>query len=203
MRAISPIAAYGITLQRPNVRRGTDRSGTVVEYNEGETLHAQFTRGGLTEWEQIVALESFDFSGLPEGVNPLTRISVFDTEAYVESLDIPEKHKAEVLAEIDAKLTKLQHTFPSEFRIVEKPPAPKPWPSYDDTPFEDAIDRESEEVVVYGIKSMQAMTGISPETIRLYEVEHENRPEVVAFCEELESQLAQESATGEAISIAL
>jgi hypothetical protein len=202
MRAISPIANYGITLKRPATRRGTDSTGTVVEFSEGELIHAQFHRGGLTDWEQIVALESFDFSGLPEGVNPLTRVSMFDSEAYVEALDVPEKDKAKVQALIDERLTKLQATFPSEFKIVEKPPAPKPWPTYDMTPFEDAIDRDSGEIIIHGIKSMQEMSGISPEVIRLYEVEHENRAEVIAFCEELESQLAANATEG-AISVAL
>lgn len=200
MRAISPIASYGITLKRPQTRRGTDSTGTVVEFSEGDLVHAQFQRGGLTEWEQIVAVESFDFSGLPEGVNPLTRVSVFDSELYVEAMDIPASEKKKMLELIDERLVKLNATFPSEFKIVEKPPAQMPWPTYDDTPFEDAIDRETGEVLVPGIKSMQAMTGISPEKIRLYEHENEGRKDVIEWAESLEAELA--SAEG-AMSVAI
>lgn len=202
MRAISPIANYGITLKRPRARRGVDQSGVIQEVYEGEILHAQFQRGGLTEWEQIVAVESFDFSGLPDGVNPLTRVSVFDSEAYVEALDLSEQEKAQVLKEIDERLTKLQATFPSEFKIVEKPPAPKPWPTYDDTPFEDVIDKATDEVVIPGIKTMQGMTGINPETIRLYEHENQHRSEVMKWAEALEADLAI-IASEEAIKVAL
>jgi hypothetical protein len=202
MRAISPIANYGITLKRPRVRRGVDQTGTILEVNEGDTLHAQFQRGGLTEWEQVVAIESFDFSGLPDGVNPLTRVSVFDTEAYVESMiDYSEKEKAAILEEIDTKLRKLSQTFPSEFLIVEKPPAPRPWPTYDDTPFEDAVDRETGDVLIPGIKTMQGMTGIEPETIRLYEHENAQRPEVIEWAESLEAEKAASQAGEFSVSL--
>lgn len=202
MRAISPIARYGITLKRPKARRGVDQSGTIHEVYEGEILHAQFNQGGLTDWEQVVAMEHFDFSGLPDGVNPLTRVSVFDSEAYVESLDLTEDEKEATLEEIDSRLRKLQSTFPSEFMIVEKPPAPRPWPTYDSTPFEDSVDRETGEVTVPGIKTMQAMTGISFESIRLYEHENDQRPEVIEWCEENEAELASLDAEG-AIRVAL
>jgi hypothetical protein len=200
MRAISPIAAYGITVQSPRVRRGPDASGTVQEYFEGDLIHAQFERGGLTEWEQLVALESFDFSGLPDGVNPLTRVSVFDSEMYVQRFPKDERDKLQ--AKIDERLRELQQTFPSEFMIVEKPPAATPWPTYDLTPIEDAIDRETGDVVVPGIFTMQRLSGISPETVRLYEIEHQNRPEVIEQMEALEAEIVAETAEG-AISVAL
>lgn len=199
MRAISPIARYGITLQSPRPRRGMDKAGTVVEYFEGELFHAQFETSGLTEWEQIFALENFDFSGLPDGVNPLTHVSVFDSEVYVQQF--PKQEREAIQKIIDERLVELQATFPSEYRIVEKPATPKPWPTYDDTPLEDVIDKKTGETVQLGIKSLQKLSGWSPEQIRLYEVENANRSEVVEAMETLEAGLA--GSTEEGISIAV
>lgn len=175
MRAISPIAKYGITVQSPRVKRGMDQAGTIVEYTDGDLIHAQFETSGLTEWEQIVALENFDFSGLPEGVNPLTRVSVFDSEAYVQRF--PKDERAGIQAKIDERLTELQEIFPSEFRIVEKPRQPAPWPTYDEATLEEILE-------------LQMVSGWSPEQIRLYEVENKNRPDVIEAMEKLEAEAA-------------
>jgi hypothetical protein len=188
MRAISPIGNYSIQLIEQRVKRGLDRTGTVVEFYDGESVLAQFHRGGLTEWEELAALERFDFSGLPEGVNPLTRVSMFDTEAYVEQRYSNPDERAIVLKEIDERLLHLSTLFPSEFLVVDKPAAVKPWPTYDDTPVEDVI--VDGEVASVGIFTMQGITGIKPETIRLYEVENKNRPEVIEAMETLEAELA-------------
>lgn len=198
MRAISPIARYGITVQSPRVKRGMDQGGSVVEYTEGDLIHAQFETSGLTEWEQIEALETFDFSGLPDGVNPLTRVSVFDSEAYVQRF--PKGERDSILKVIDERLTELQAIFPSEFKIVEKPRQPKPWPTFDETELDDVTDSFGG-VTQLGILSLQKLSGWSPEQIRLYEVENKNRPEVVAAMEALEA--AGAGVAEEAISVAL
>lgn len=177
MRAISSKGQYGIVLKHPRTRRGLDGTGTVVEYSEGDTVHAQFHKGGLTEWEEQAAYESFDFSGLAEGVNPITQVSMFDTEAYVEHLELSAVEKAALLAELDERLVYLSKLFPNDFRIVAKPAAPRPWPSYDG----DAIEE---------ILAFQERLLISPETIRLYEVENRNRDEVIESMEAIEAAAA-------------
>lgn len=188
MRAISPIGSYGIQLVEQRVKRGLDKTGAVVEFYDGELVHAQFHKGGLTEWEELAALERFDFSGLPEGINPLTRVSMFDSEAYCAKYTNPNEYAAR-LAEIDERLEYLSKLFPNEFILVAKPAAPKPWPTYDVTPVEDVED-EFGNVEQQGIFTMQGITGISPQEIRLYEVEHENRPEVIEAMEALEEAQA-------------
>lgn len=189
MRAISPIGNYSIQLIEARVKRGMDSTGTIVEYYDGESVLAQFHKGGLTEWEQYAALEAFDFSGLPEGINPLTRVSMFDSEAYVQKYSKQEERDSR-LAEIDERLEHLAKMFPNEFRIVAKPAAPKPWPTYDTTPIQDEVDFESGSVVTPGLYTMQGLTGISPQDIRLYEVENANRPEVIEAMEALEAAIA-------------
>jgi hypothetical protein len=78
-----------------------------------------------------------------------------------------------VQAEIENRLRELEKQHPSEFKIVEKPASPKPWPSYDDDTIQD---------IVY----TQGRLGISPEAIRLYEVENKNRPAIVTLMTEIE-----------------
>jgi len=197
MRAISPISRYGIQLIEAVPKRGMDASGTVIEYTDKKPVLAEFHQGGLTEWEQIVALESFDFSGLPEGVNPLSRISMFDTEAYITRY--PEDEQESMLIMIDKRLKQLSDTFPNEFIIVEKPAQPKPWPTFDENVLEDTkVDGH----VVPGILTLQTLSGWSPEAIRLYEVENKNRPEVVEAMEALEAALLG-GVRDEAISVTL
>jgi hypothetical protein len=160
---------------------------------------AQFHKGGLTEWEELTALESFDFSGLPDGINPLTRVSMFDSEAYVVQKYSNAEERELRLAEIDERLAYLGKLFPNEFRIVEKPAAVIPWPSYNETPIEDELDDDGK-IATPGLYTMQSLTGISPQAIRLYEVENLNRPEVIEAMEALE--LAALGAP-EAISVSL
>lgn len=215
MRAISPIGNYSIQLIQARVKRGLDGTGTVVEFYDGESVLAQFHKGGLTEWEELEALENFDFSGLPDGINPLTRVSMFDSEAYVLQKYSNDVERASRLAEIDERLVYLSKIFPNEFRIVEKPAAPIPWPSYNSTPIEDVfeestftVDASGERTEVHGklltpgLYTMQALTGISPQAIRLYEVEHEGRPEVIEAMEALEAA-ALGGVKDEAISVSL
>lgn len=192
MRAISPIGNYSIQLFEAIPKRGMDATGTVVEYSDKQPVLAQFHRGGLTEWEEIAAIESFDFSALPEGTNPLTRVSVFDTEGLVAHMeDGPEKDA--FLEKVDARLRHLSTLFPGEFRIVDKPASPKPWPTYDENTLEEIFE-------------LQAATGVDPQVIRLYEVENLNRAEVVEACEVIETALrgdpeAVAAVTGESFSV--
>jgi hypothetical protein len=104
--------------------------------------------------------------------------------------------------EIDERLTKSAGDLPVRVPHRREARSPKPWPTYDDTPFEDAVDRETGDVIVPGVKTMQAMTGINPETIRLYEHENAARPEVIEWAEGLEADLAS-VASEEAIRVAL
>ena len=201
MRAISPISKYSIQLIEAVPKRGMDSSGTVVEYTDKKPVLAEFHQGGLTEWEQIVALESFDFSGLPEGVNPLSRVAMFDTEAYVQRY--PEEEQEAMQFMIDKRLKQLADIFPNEFMIVEKPRQPKPWPTFDETELEDTQIETAPGVyqAVPGILTLQALSGWSPEAIRLYEVENKNRKDVVEAMEALEAVAA--GISEESISVAL
>lgn len=185
MRAISPYSNYTIQLIEANTKRGIDSHGNVVEYSDSKPVLAHFHVGGLTKWEELEALESFPFGALSEGVNPLTTVSFFDSEAYC--MRYPENERAKMQDVIDRRLVELAQQNPNEFRVIEKPAAPKPWPSYD----EDSV----EEVLQF-----QARQGFSPTDVRLYEIENKNRKTIIAAMEELEAEAAL--AVDERISVA-
>jgi hypothetical protein len=177
MRCISPYADLGVLVFEPHVHRGTSK-GQIIEYEEGG-LHVQFEKSGLLDHEIDVALEKLAFSALPEGVNPLTRVSVFDSEMYVESLPIPADQKPQLLADIDARMRELEKIAPSHFVIVDMPAIPRPWPKYD-------------EQNVETILSLREQTDTDPSLVRRYELENKGRKEIVSAMQELETESVEE-----------
>lgn len=172
MRCLSPHAGYSIQVFEGEEQVMVDsRRGYANTVVIRKPVIADFQQGGLLEHEITDALTYFNFSGLPEGVNPLTRVSFFDTEAYAQR--IPEENREQELAAIDQRLRELQQMFPSEFIIVDHPAAPKPWPSY---------DRDTVEEIL----QIQERQGYDPQVVRVYEQENQAREEIIAPMERLE-----------------
>ncbi len=185
MRCISPSRNYSIAVFGGKEQIVVDAKGFATRLVIDEPIIANFAGEGLLDWELEPALSKFNFSGIPEGVNPLTRISVFDTEAYVESrpeIEDDSVAKQALLDKIDTRLRKLQGRFPNEFIIVEKPLTNRPWPTYDT----DSTDE---------VLMIQTRIGISAEAIRLYELENQNREDIVSAMLALEEGAVHEEVT--------
>lgn len=179
MRFISPHSRYSIQVIEGSDQIVTDNKGVAQMITRAKPVIANFEQQGLHPWEIDAALERFNFAGVPEGVNPLTRVSVFDTEAYVYGQEFEDEDQAQAyLDRIDKRLLKLAERHPSEFIPVPKPLSGKPWPTYDEDSVEDILQ-------------LQERTGISAETIRLYEVENQKRAEVIEAMENLENAQAE------------
>lgn len=168
MRAISPHPRYSLQLIEAPVKRGADRDGHIVEYQDTKPIIADFRQVGLHEWEQIAALQHFSFSGLPEGVNPLSTVSSWDSEAHALANNWDEA----TLEKVDARLLLLAAQSPSSVLVVPKPTSPAPWPTYD---VQDATE----------ILDTLQITQLDPQSCRKYEVEHQNRPQIVDLFERL------------------
>jgi len=175
MRAISPFANYSIVLVNSVPKRGVDKTGAVVEYSDTEPILAQFAVTGLTKWEEAVAVESFGdaFGALPEGVNPITRVSVFDSELYCQSRYADEQEREAKQILIDKRLQELAKQYPNQLLVVEIPAAAKPWPTYDD-------HKKLEDIL-----ALQVATGTDPNVIWRYESENLKRAEVLAAMEDM------------------
>jgi hypothetical protein len=167
MRCLSPSANYSIQVFEADETQNivTDGKGMTRYIARSKPVVADFQKTGLLDHEIEAVLEKFNFSGLPEGVHPLTRVSVFDTEIYVMAR-YKENERESMLKEIDTRLRELSEIFPNDFIIVDHPHAAKPWNKYDEHDLKEIL-------------SLQEQTGIAPETVRLYETENLNRPEVI------------------------
>lgn len=164
MRCLSPHGNYGIQVFEGEEQVVVDARGHAKSLVLKKPVIADFDRGGLLDHEIDIALQSFSFSGLAEGVNPLSTISVFDSEAYVQRF--PEHQRDEMVVQIDQRMRELQKLFPSQFCVADPEEAARPWPSYDEDSVEDILN-------------FQERLRIKPETIRLYEVQNRNRQAVV------------------------
>lgn len=161
-RAISPFGRYSIQIIEADERIVLDKSGHAISVPFSKPVIANFQQGGLMAHEIEAALERFNFSGVPDGVNPLTRLSVFDTESYALARGMSKDE----LKAMDDRFEYLAEINPSEFILVPMPLAPRPWPSYDDDSPEDIVE-------------FQSRLGIPAEVVRLYESENKNRKSVL------------------------
>jgi len=173
MRCLSPHARYSINVFDAQEQIVTDSRGYAHSRPIGLQVMANFENSGLLEHEIELALSSFSFSGLAEGVNPLTRVGVFDTEIFC--LKYPENEREEIQAQIEQRLRELQKMHPQQFIIAETPEAPKPWDKYDD----DSVEQ---------ILALQQATGVSPAVVLRYESEHQNRHQIIEAMNDLQTE---------------
>ena len=185
MRLLSQYARYSIVIFGPNEKIMTDERGYAVMVPQNEPVIAMFDKLGLLDHEQDLVLRSFDFSGLPEGVHPLTRVGVWDSEAYCFDKYSDPEERASMQAQIDQRCRELQPRFPTQFVIAETPVAPLPWPSYEEDTIEDIL-------------KLQERLGYDPDLVRRYEEENQNRPEVIGAMQELIGTAPQEEITVDA-----
>lgn len=185
MRALSPYARYGVQLFGAREKVVTIEGGYSQYQVLQEAVIAQFDKLGLMDHEADLALRTFDFSGLPEGVPPLTRVGVFDSEAYVLNRYENEDERRSMQIQIDNRLKELQPKFPGQFILVETPLAEKPWGSYDHDSVEDII-------------VLQERLEADATDIRRYEEENQNRPEIIEAMRAQEQERQQEEITVEA-----
>lgn len=185
MRALSAYARYGIQLFGAREKVVTIEGGYSQYQVLQEPVIAQFDKLGLMNHEADLALKTFDFSGLPEGIPPLTRVGVFDSEAYcLDHYDDP-KERASMQVQMDARLKELQPRYPTQYILVETPLAERPWGSYDHDSVEDIL-------------TLQERLEANPTDIRRYEEENQNREEIVEAMRAQESEREQEEITVEA-----
>lgn len=174
MRCLSPHPNYSIQIFEGKEQVVLDARGYGEDRILEKSVIANFDTRGLADHEIEAALTSFNFSGLPDGVNPLTRISSFDTEAFVERF--PAEQRDAMKVNIDKRLLDLQAINPSQFIIVEAPKAEKPWPSYDRDTVEDVLK----------LQERLDPLGQIAEAIRRYEEENKNRKGIVEAMKQIE-----------------
>lgn len=136
MRAISPHANYKIQIVEAMSQKGVDRTGVVQEIVTQPPVLLEFEHFAITPEEEAEALKAFNFSGIPEGVNPLTTLGVWDSLVYQRSHGLTDEQRFEVENNLREK-GKAQSW--ARFIIVDAPSAPKPWPTYDEDEPDDIV----------------------------------------------------------------
>lgn len=128
MRAISPHANFGIQIQEPLIRTGVDTGGRINEVIERPMQYLQFEHFAITKEEEGIALQKINFSGIPEGINPLTTLGVWDSIIYQRQHGLSDEQRIAVEDKLRAK----EESSAGRFIVVADIRAPKPWPSYDE-----------------------------------------------------------------------
>lgn len=158
MRFISPHLNYSIVVfEGQEVREADPRTGQAYTRTVQTALIADFEQGGLFPHEVETALRVFDgdFRGLPEGVAPQNRISVYDTEVEAIARGWTDEFHDSVVARLQA----LQPSRPGAYIQIDDKKQPRPWPKYD--------EQTEEEILGF-----QEALGVDPNLILAYEGEN-------------------------------
>src|SRR6266545_2892132 len=99
MRCLSPHSNYSIQVIEGKEEIVNDPRGAAITIQREKPVIADFDKQGLLDWEIDSALELLAFAGLPEGIHPLTRVGVFDTESFVQRF--PKAQRESMLQKID------------------------------------------------------------------------------------------------------
>ena len=182
MRVLSPSPGYSIQVfEGQEVREVDAATGAGYTRVAKQPLVIRFESGfGIRADEEALALSTFtgEFSGLAEGVNPLSRVSAWDSESAAISDGWDEKFHEKVCERVRS----LASSRPQYMLVVEDAVAPKPWPTYD--------EKDQEEVLAY----VDAL-GLNPETVLAYEVENAERAPLIRALNVLIEAANEEVAT--------
>lgn len=169
-RFVSPHVRYGVAIDPGSERLLQDKRGNSFLHQDSDPQIAQFEQSGLRDHEIAFAFERWTFSGLPEGVNPVTRVGVYDPEANAIAADWSDEQRQAV----ERKLWFEAEAHQGDLAFVPSPRARIPWPSYD----ADSVEE---------ILALQARLQISPGEVRSYEEENEGREEIISAMWEAEA----------------
>jgi len=171
MRFISPYQRY--TIQAVQGSKPVIVDGTIVVEKPG--IRAEFEHGGILDWETELGLKRFRFDGLPEGVPPQTRLSVYDTELQAQFGGWDEQTREEVeQGLLDAP------AYGTDYILVEKPQLKPPWPYYNQV--------RSVPKLIAKVRE----DGHDPAYVREFELQNANRQEVLDALEALAQEADEE-----------
>jgi len=119
--------------------------------------------GGISPWEKEDALKKLNFLGRTNDEDVANRLSVYDTEIQ----QLLRKWDDKTREEVDTALRSAV-SFGTDFIEVEHPKAPVPWPNYPKI-------RSAAKIAGRVVED-----GYDTNAVLAYELENENRPDVIA-----------------------
>lgn len=162
MRFVSQHKGYHIAL-RPAATNGYDPHGEPIITKPA--MNGEFRQLGLAPWEYQEVLDHWEgrFTGLADGVDPRSCLSVFDTEWAQEEYGWTDEERKFA----EQKLLTLPGRLGNEYIQVEVRKTALPWPSY-------KTFNSPERIV-----SFMREGGVDPEIVLTYERENLNREDVL------------------------
>lgn len=133
-----------------------------------EQVVLEFQQGAVQAHEIDAAQAHFRHLGVPEGLDPIYRLSAFDTQWAAKDFHWNDETREFVEGFLDSSVSN-----GVDFIKVEAPRAPAPWPNYDR---------------VKDIKKLLAKVeedGYEIDAVVAYERENQNRAEVIELLETL------------------
>lgn len=181
MRVLSPHLGYEVQIHEGSeVREADSRTGETYTRTTKQPLVATFEQGGIFPHELELALRVFEgnWRGLPEGVAPQGRISVYDTEVIGHARGWAKEYQDGV----EDRLRALAADRPSLMIVAEDIAPAKPWPKYDEA--------NEDEVLEFA-----TLLGIDPQAVFDYEVQNAGRAFVLEALQSIIDSKATEVAT--------
>ena len=181
MRFISRHPRYSFQAQAISMQVLSTPSGAIQVPALPQIL-CEFQQGGLSPWEEELALKQLHFLGQPdqEAVPKTNRLSVFDTETWQLTSG----------ADDDLRLfveTRLQNDpmYGQDFIAADAPPRKPPWPDY---------DKVSEVSTLFELLRLLGYDSDPQEIeqIRLYEHAGQHRPEFLTALQNRQAELEGE-----------
>lgn len=161
-RFVSRYGKYSVGVS-PAVKEHLGHDGEMVPRKR--RVDAQFHVSLVTDEDFALALQSFNFPGLPfdedtnSHVSPRFRVSAWDSESARLNEGLTDDEVARIIEKLRAT------AGPDHFEIPAKK-AGEPIPNYDDLPVEDIL-------------TIVKLAGIDPEAVAAYESENQNRSELL------------------------
>ena len=166
MRFASKSQEYNRTVRQPIFTIVQGPAGPEQKATR-EPIMAQFSQGGLTQYEKAQCAARFTFGGAAEGEDVMRRVSIYDTDYEATHND----WDAETKAAVEQNLLEGQNEW---YFMLEEKRADKPWPSYGEQTPKQILDTAT-------------VIGADIEGVIAYERENKNRATLIA---ELQQKLA-------------
>lgn len=163
MRFVSTHARYSFQAQGLEYTIVSTPQGAVKMPTQ-QMILCDFQQGGLSPWEQEVALEHLEIKGMPDQdtVPKGNRLSVFDTEAWQLTSGADDDTR-----EFVERRFLTSPDYGIDFIAIDKPKRKPPWPRYDELADEKMILN-----LVDGL-------GYSAYDVISYEQENRKRPDLL------------------------
>ena len=162
-RFVSPYLQYSIQARPEKTRLTADG----FAFMDQGLLMCDFEPASLKDWEREVALQHFDFRGVPDGIeNPGYRLSLFDTTQH--------GWDDETRALVEERLRSVPN-FGHDFIELIRPKLSAPWPNYDQI-----VASQGPKSVAKIIADKVREDGYDVQYVIDYEEENANREPVLA-----------------------